>query len=74
MYHTAITDTGVASLASLTNLRILYLSNTAITDVGPLVSLTNLEILNLKDCPSLSEASKNTHIPALEENGVTVWQ
>ena len=69
---TGITDVGVSSLSSLTNLEEILLGGTGITDVSPLLSLTNLEELDLRNCDSLSDASLNTHIPALQARGVTV--
>ena len=69
---TSITDAGVAELASLTKLKTLWLSNTSITDVSPLLSLTKLKTLWLNSVPTLSAASINTHIPALEAAGVRV--
>ena len=67
-----ITDASVASLVSLTNLETLSLTSTSITDVSPLLSLTKLKTLWLRDVTTLSVASINTHIPALEAAGVTV--
>ena len=72
LHSTSIGDAGVASLSSLTKLEDLGLSNTSITDVSPLLSLTNLQWLWLRRVTTLSAASINTHIPALEAAGVTV--
>ena len=72
LHSTSIGDAGVASLSSLTKLEELGLSNTSITDVSPLLSLTNLQWLWLRRVTTLSAASINTHIPALEAAGVTV--
>ena len=69
LYDNDITD--VSPLAGLTNLQNLFLYNNQITDVSPLVGLTNLQTLNLQINP-LSTASTNTHIPAIEANGVSV--
>jgi hypothetical protein len=46
--HTQITDAGVAHLASLTQLKKLWLAGNQITDISPLASLTQLQILDLQ--------------------------
>jgi internalin A len=45
--HTQITDAGVTHLASLTQLKKLWLAGNQITDISPLASLTQLQGLHL---------------------------
>ena len=59
-------------LAELTNLTELRLENNNISDIAPLVENTGLGIGNWIDVQGnpLSDASINTHIPALQARGV----
>ena len=59
-------------LAELTNLTELRLENNSISDIAPLVENTGLGIGNWIDVRGnpLSDASINTHIPALQARGV----
>ena len=61
----------MSALANLTNLVVLNLWDTAVSDVSALANLTNLEVLILSGCP-LSYASIHTHIPALQAKGIEV--
>ena len=75
LYNNTITD--VTPLAGLTQLTVLYLDNNIIADVSPLVglNLTGTQWDNtglyIRRNP-LSHASINTHIPAIQANGVEV--
>ena len=66
----AISD--LTPLAELTNLTELRLENNNISDIAPLVENTGLGIGNWIDVRGnpLSDASINTHIPALQARGV----
>ena len=64
----------VSALSELTSLRALYLSNNSIVDISPLVANTGLargDVVWVRNNP-LSDTSINTHIPALQDRGVTV--
>ena len=64
----------VSGLSGLTNLTSLTLYNNSIVDISPLVTNTGLgsgDRVDVRDNP-LSAVSLNTHIPALQERGVTV--
>ena len=64
----------VSALSELTSLRALYLSNNSIVDISPLVANTGLargDVVRVRNNP-LSDTSINTHIPALQDRGVTV--
>ena len=64
----------VSPLASLTNLSELILQQNKISDISALIENSGLsegDTINLADNP-LSDASKNDHIPQLEERGVEV--
>ena len=64
----------ISVLSSLTRLRWLYLSDNSISNLAPLVSNTGLgsgDRVDVRNNP-LSETSINTHIPALQDRGVTV--
>ena len=64
----------ISALAGLTNLTFLSLSINAISDVSPLVANTGLgnrDTVHVWGNP-LSDASIQTHIPALQGRGVTV--
>ena len=64
----------IASLANLTQLTLLLLDGNQISDITPLVANTGLgneDTVTLADNP-LDEAARNTHIPALQDRGVTV--
>ena len=65
----------ISALAALRNLNLVTLSFNSITDLAPLVSNTGIDDGDLVDVQEnpLSELSINTHIPALEERGVTVY-
>ena len=68
----SITD--VSALSGLTNLETLWLRSNSITDLAPLVANTGLgsgDDVDVRNNP-LSDASINTHIPALQNRGVTV--
>jgi len=68
----SITD--VSALSGLTNLTSLLLYSNRISDLSPLVANTGLgsgDRVDVRDNP-LSDASINTHIPALQDRGVTV--
>ena len=65
----------LSPLASLTNLAYLGLGDNSISDISPLVANTGLgsgDEVSLVNNP-LSSTSLNTHIPALESRGVTVY-
>ena len=65
----------ISALAELRNLTLVTLSANSITDLAPLVSNTGIDdgdIVDVEDNP-LSELSINTHIPALQERGVTIY-
>ena len=70
--NNAISD--IAPLANLTNLTYLYLNNNAISDLSPLVANTGLADRNRVHVwgNPLSDASIQTHIPALQSRGVRV--
>ena len=64
----------ISPLAGLTNLEILALENNSISDISPLVANTGLgndDTVYVNGNP-LSDASINTHIPALVSRGVNV--
>ena len=65
----------ISALASLTNLTWLVLMVNSISDISPLVANTGLgsgdEVYLWRN--PLSSTSLNTHIPALESRGVTVY-
>ena len=63
----------ISPLAGLTQLRYLELEGNSITDISPLVANTGLEggYVYVRENP-LSDASINTHIPALQSRWVTV--
>ena len=64
----------ISVLSRLTNLKVLDLDRNSISDISPLVANTGLgsgDTVDLKSNP-LSNASINTHIPALQRRGVTV--
>ena len=65
----------ISPLAELRNLIVVTLSANSITDLAPLLSNTGIDdgdLVDVQDNP-LSELSINTHIPALQERGVTVY-
>ncbi len=66
---TAVSD--ISYLPNLTQLTFLNLGETGIVDVSVLVNLTGLLLLNLQGAP-LNLAAHQTHIPAMQVNGVTV--
>ena len=68
----AITD--ISALSGLTKLVWLHLSNNAITDISPLVANTGLESRDTVDVRGnpLSSVAITSHIPTLQERGVTV--
>ena len=73
LYNNTLTDISV--LSGLSRLRVLSLENNNISDISPLV--TNTGLVNggsvfLSENP-LSDTSLNTHIPALQSKGVTVF-
>ena len=64
----------ISSLSELTNLTSLSLSSNMISDLSALVINTGLgseDTVNVRDNP-LSYASINTHVPTLQNRGVTV--
>ena len=61
----------VSPLAGMTQMRSLFLAGNNISDVSPLAGMTQLESLRLINNP-LSYTAINTHIPAMQANGVTV--
>ncbi len=64
----------ISPLSNLTNIETLWLRNNSITDLSPLVANTGWgsgDRVDVRDNP-LSDASINTHIPALQGRGVTV--
>ena len=64
----------ISVLSDLTNLEMLTLRNNSISDLSPLVSnvgLGNGDTVDVSANP-LSDASVNTHIPALQRRGVEV--
>jgi len=68
------TITDLSPLAGLTNLTHLFLSHNTITDLSPLVANTGLgsgDEIAVRGNP-LSYQSIHTHIPALQQRGVTV--
>ena len=72
LFDNSISD--LSLLSGLTNLRVLSLQNNSISDLAPLVANTGLgsgDRVDVRDNP-LSDVSINTHIPALQERGVTV--
>ena len=73
LYNNSISD--ISALSNLTNLTELILFNNSISDLAPLVSNTGLgsgDQVDVRGNP-LSTASINTHIPALQDRGVTVY-
>ena len=65
--------TDLSSLSNLTNLKTLWLNHNSISDLSPLVANTGLgngDEVNVKGNP-LSYLSIHTHIPILENRGVT---
>ena len=58
-------------LETATNVRELYLSNNAISDLTPIINLPKLQFLEIEWNP-LSDASIDEHIPALQQRGVEV--
>ena len=65
----------VSPLSGLTNLTTLSLDNNNISDLVPLIANTGLgseDEVNVGNNP-LSAASINTHIPALQSRGVTIF-
>ena len=74
LYNNSISDVSV--LSGLTNLTYLRLENNSITNLSPLVANTGLgsgdqDQVDVQNNP-LSTTSINTHIPALQNRGVTV--
>ena len=65
----------LSPLSGLTNLTTLNLDNNNISDLSPLVSNTGLGAGVLVDVEGnpINAASINTHIPALQQRGVTVY-
>ena len=65
----------VSVLSNLNNLTYLHLGSNSISDLSPLVANTGLGEGNRVDVRNnpLSATSINTHIPALQDRGVTVW-
>ena len=66
--------TDVSALSTLTKLTRLFLGNNNISDLSPLVANTGLssdDYIDVSNNP-LSDLSRNTHIPALQERGVEV--
>ena len=64
----------ISALSNLTNLTILVLGGNSISDISPLVANTGLgsgDEVDLRSNP-LSSTSINTHIPVLQDRGVTV--
>ena len=65
----------ISALSGLTNLTDLWLWDNSISDLAPLVANTGLgydDLVDVRNNP-LSATSINTHIPALEARGVTVY-
>ncbi len=64
----------ISSLSSLTNLTVLWLRQNNISDIAPLVANTGLSSGDRVDVRSnpLSATSRDTHIPTLQDRGVTV--
>ena len=72
LQYNSISDISV--VARLTNLTVVRLDRNSISDISPLVENTGLgegDEVNVKRNP-LNYASINTHIPALQNRGVTV--
>ena len=75
LYNNSISD--ISPLAGLTLLTLLLLNNNSISDISPLVTNTGLGLggtvatVIVNENP-LSDASINTHIPALQRRGVNV--
>ena len=72
LFGNAITD--ISALSGLTNLALLGLGENAITDISPLVAntgLTSEDVVDVRGNP-LSSHSIATHIPALQNRGVTI--
>ena len=72
LYNNSISD--ISPLAGLTQLTLLLLHNNSISDISPLVTNTGLgngDLVDMRGNP-LSDASINTHIPALQRRWVTV--
>ena len=67
--HNSISD--VSALSGLPQLTDLYLDHNNISDISPLVGLPELYELYLEGNP-LNAAAINTHIPAMQANGVEV--
>ena len=68
------TISDISPLAALTNLEWLYLYNNNISDLSPLVANAGLgsgDEIEVRENP-LSSLSINTHIPKLQDRGVTV--
>ena len=66
--------TDLSSLSGLTNLKTLWLNHNSISDLSPLVANTGLgdgDEVNVQGNP-LSYLSIHTHIPTLQNRGVTV--
>ena len=61
----------ISPLSGLTQLNELFLESNNISDISPLVGLPELYELYLQDNP-LNAAAINTHIPAMQANGVYV--
>ena len=73
LWTSAVSD--ISGLANLTNLTRLVLRYNQISDISPLVANIGLgsgDTVDLRDNP-LNEAATNTHIPALQDRGVTVY-
>ena len=64
----------LSPLKGLTNLKYLLLDNNSISDISPLVANTGLgegDLVEVSENP-LNPVSINTHIPALQDRGVSV--
>ena len=68
--YNAISD--ISALSGLTKLTFLNLSGNAVSDISSLTGLTKLTYIILYH-NSLNYASINTHIPALQANGASVY-
>ncbi len=62
----------ISPLAELTQLNRLNLTDTAVSDISPIMGLMNLMQLQLRGAP-LNNISIQTHIPAMQARGVTVF-
>ena len=74
LYNNSISD--ISALAGLTNLTHLDLSRNLISDLSPLIENADLgkkHILISLGSNLLSYASVHTHIPLLQERGITVY-